>query len=316
MRLSGILFSSVGVASIILSTNNQVHAQCRGGYCPIPNAYSQDQNAQYYQDNRYWQGNQNPNWQGNQTPYWRNDNGWRDGYQGDQNNYSMNQSDNSYYSGNLNSSSIANQGYQMGNNMSGSNSDTINQHSYFQNSNGQNYFYHDVSGTMAASNNGKAGSTDTLMQNKINDALKNNYLKKNYNTVNATFKNGSVTLTGIVESEDDRQDVESRVRSVDGVKDINDQLQIGALSENFSHEQPMTNEDLQQKVDNTIKNNYVKKNYDTVTATVINGVVTLQGTVDSERDRDEILNRIKKIKDIRDVHDEIKISSANNAMRN
>jgi osmotically-inducible protein OsmY len=57
-------------------------------------------------------------------------------------------------------------------------------------------------------------------------------------------------------------------------------------------------------VDDALKNNYVKKNYDSVNATVSNGVVILTGYVDSDQDRNEIRDRVQKIKGISNINDE------------
>ncbi|KIC74973.1 hypothetical protein DB41_IB01060 [Neochlamydia sp. TUME1] len=68
--------------------------------------------------------------------------------------------------------------------------------------------------------------SDSVIYYQIEETLKNNRLKKNYPLVNIRFYQGMATLSGTVETEDDRQQVESRVRAIQGVADINDQLQV------------------------------------------------------------------------------------------
>ncbi len=57
-----------------------------------------------------------------------------------------------------------------------------------------------------------------------------------------------------------------------------------------------------------MKNNYVKKNYDTVVVTVSNGIVTISGIVDSDKDRQDIRERLQKIKGIRNISDRLQVS--------
>lgn len=321
MRLP-LLFSTAMIATTILGVAN-AYGQCAGDYCPIPNAYyNQSAPSRYGYDHA--QGNQNPNWQGNQSPDWRNDNGSR-ATGGDYYNR-REQNDNDYYFRNTNNTNSNQQGpssTQALNNNPSSN--------YYRNDNGngQGYYYSsnaNATPSMSSNPNNAAGQTsssntqnagpDSLVQHRVEDALKNNYLKKNYNDVNARVYNGTVTLSGTVESEEERQDVESRIRGVTGVNNVNDQLQItpktSSNDSKSTDESAEANSDtsIQKQVDDALKNNYVKKNFDAVTATVSNGVVTLTGTVDNDKDRQEIRDRLQKIKGVSNVTDNLQVSGA------
>lgn len=336
--------STFMIATAILGINNAAQAQCRGDWCPIPNAYF-DQNApaRYgynansapqqtpnpnWQGNPYWQGNQNPNWQGNQTPDFRNDTGWRTNGSGytsynDQSSNSNYQT-NSRYSSNSNNPS-SNSNYQTNSKYSSNYNTPSANSNYSSNSNSNN----SAQGSYALSENGQGmyvsnlsenqSSSDTLLQQKVDDTLKNNYLRKNYKQVNARVYNGNVTLTGTVESDQDRLDAEKRVRDIKGVRQVNDQLRVDSSTIGYNDEMASnrnadlasntSDADLQQKVDDTLKNNYVRKNFDSVTATVNNGVVTLTGTVDSDKDRQEISQRLQKIKGISNINDRLQVTS-------
>lgn len=320
MKLPLLLSSTVLIATSILGINNFAYSQCRGGYCPIPNAYN-DQNApsKYGYDtnskaNPNWQGNQNPNWQGNQNPYYRNDNGWRDN---DNNNQPYYQSgDNVYYPHNTSSNSDPN---------------ISSQNAFYNSGNPQSYYYNNTNNSPTSGQ--YSYSEDKLLQHTIDNTLKNNFLHTNYDSVHARVYNGNVTLSGSVESENERQNVEKRVRNIPGVRDVNDQLHVGISSQasfnstnyiNYGSQPSETlvadnassplDEELQKKVEDTLKSNYLKKNYDTVVATVSNGVVTLSGTVDSEKDRQDIHDRIQKINGIKNIVDRLQVSGekANN----
>ena len=316
MRLPIFLSSTVLIATAILGTNSSVYAQCQGGYCPIPNAYF-DQNApsKYGYNNPNTQGNQNPNWQGNQNPDWRNDNGWRGNnnqsyYQGSNNTYYRNNANNNDSNASWNTNTSNSNFSRQGSNPS-----------TYSSSNGRSYYYNNVSDATSDQNT----TTDKLLQQKIDDALKNNYLKKNYKEVNVRVYNGNVTLSGTVNTEQDRQDVESRVRGL-GVNSVNDQLQVTSTAQadsngsnyndqtvdsdtsNVADKGTVSDQDIQSQADDTLKNNYVKKNYDTVVVTVSNGIVTISGIVDSDKDRQDIRERLQKIKGIRNISDRLQVS--------
>jgi hypothetical protein len=74
-------------------------------------------------------------------------------------------------------------------------------------------------------------ASNRVIYYKIEETLKNNRLKKNYPLVNIRFYRGIATLSGTVETEDDRQQVERRVRAIQGVADINDQLQVESFTQ-------------------------------------------------------------------------------------
>jgi osmotically-inducible protein OsmY len=321
MRLPIFVSSAVMVATAVLGINQTAYAQCQGDWCPVPNPYfnqgapskygynspnnqnnsaAQNSNNQMYSaqnpNNPNWQGNQNPNWQGNQSPDWRNDTGWRGGNA---------------------------QGYYQGSNGAYSSSNSSGYSNQAMSGNGQGY-YGNVSdaGTTVPNQN----AADVLLQNKVDEALKNNYLKKNYTGVKAHVFNGNVTLSGAIETEQDRQEVENRIRSLKGVQKINDQLQIGeaygSTSSNdsstadadtsiASSDVSVSDQDLQKAVDDTLRNNYVKKNFDNVMAKVSNGVVTITGTIENEKDRQEITQRLRKIKGISNIDDRLQIAGTN-----
>lgn len=317
MRLP--VFGATLVATAIVGMSS-VYGQCPGGNCPYPQ--SRPQNV--YQD-PHWQGNQNPNWQGNQSPNYRNDGGW--------NNQASSQV-NSYYSRESTGP------YTNPSNMFDSNDDKSNSNNatnaYFSNTpkvEGQNqaqgYFFGGADKSKDSSGEIKNdGGPDSLVQHRVDESLKNNYLKKNYPNVAARAYNGTVTLSGSVETEQDRQDVEARVRDIPGVRSLNDQIKISGTTQTSANDdrarrftadastttrstESLTgDQDLQKQVDESLKNNYVKKNYDTVVATVTHGVVTVSGTVKSDSDRQEIIDRLNKIKGVSKVNDRIQVSAS------
>lgn len=71
----------------------------------------------------------------------------------------------------------------------------------------------------------QGSQTDMQMQKKIQDSLRSSFSSK-YNNVNAMVNNGTVTLTGTVATQDDKMDLEKKVRTMDGVQGVNNQITV------------------------------------------------------------------------------------------
>ena len=69
---------------------------------------------------------------------------------------------------------------------------------------------------------------------ELQNAIKSSY--KNYN-INIHVSDGDVTLRGIVNSEEDKKGIEDKVRSVHGVKNINNQLHVTDMKQNRMNDQ-------------------------------------------------------------------------------
>ena len=71
----------------------------------------------------------------------------------------------------------------------------------------------------AMANNGELVS-------KIKDKLKGGWFGKSFEAVDVNADNGVVTISGVVLSEQDKQDVENKVKEIPEVKQVNNQLQV------------------------------------------------------------------------------------------
>lgn len=76
--------------------------------------------------------------------------------------------------------------------------------------------------------NSNGYNSDSRVTSRVNDALNNdNDLSQYSQNVNVDTTNGVVTLTGSVPSKDVSNSIERKVKSVDGVRKVNNQLMIG-----------------------------------------------------------------------------------------
>jgi hyperosmotically inducible protein len=77
--------------------------------------------------------------------------------------------------------------------------------------------------------------TDRTLNNQIRTALKADTLLSDASQkVSLSSDNGVVTLNGTVATEKDKKDLESRVKSMAGVKEVENNLQIGPQTSSSS----------------------------------------------------------------------------------
>jgi hypothetical protein len=69
-------------------------------------------------------------------------------------------------------------------------------------------------------------NTNAQLLNSIQDYIKNSY--REYN-INIHIQDGVVTLQGLVKSDSDKKSIENAVMQFDGVKKVENKLQVGSL---------------------------------------------------------------------------------------
>lgn len=126
--------------------------------------------------------------------------------------------------------------------------------------------------------------------------------------INTDVKNGVVTLTGKVESEVDKALAEELVMSLDGVTDVDNKLTVHNEDEQDSD----TMQDLKDaKVTTVVKTRLLMESEVSGTSIDVdtdNGVVTLNGEVESEAEKELALTIAKNTDDVRDVVDNLTVN--------
>lgn len=74
--------------------------------------------------------------------------------------------------------------------------------------------------------NGSAQISDKDLEKNVRDALSGNWLSTNYKDVQVVVSNGSVTLSGYVQSDKDKSDAEDKVRKIAGVRNVRNQIEV------------------------------------------------------------------------------------------
>jgi hyperosmotically inducible protein len=128
--------------------------------------------------------------------------------------------------------------------------------------------------------------------------------------INTDVHDGNVTLTGKVNSSVDKSLAGELIKSLDGVKDVNNELSV---MKQYSDEDSKDLSDslTDSKVATVVKTRLLFSadvSGSDINVDVANGVVTLKGTVSSDAERDLALAIAKNTDDVKDVVDELRVT--------
>jgi osmotically-inducible protein OsmY len=158
-------------------------------------------------------------------------------------------------------------------------------------------------------------TTDQDLANKIRDKIGSGWFSKGYDKVVARVNNGNVTLEGIVKTRGDKEKVEKAVRDIKGVKSVNSQISVEDINspdkEQKQYPQDIyatsADEQLNKKIRDNTSRGWLWNSYKNVVLNTSNGVVTLEGNVDSESDKQKLVNEIQKIEGVKSVKDSLRV---------
>jgi len=160
---------------------------------------------------------------------------------------------------------------------------------------------------------------DKDLKKNIRDELKGGWLTEGYERVTVRVDNGHVTLDGQVETWDDKKNLEENVRNMDGVISLESNLSVQEPSEyndqssdSFSQDTAArsTDNQLNKKIRDKVSRGWFWDSYQEVSIHSDNGVITLKGTVDSLDEEQDLVNRIQKIKGVKQVRSELVVENA------
>lgn len=173
--------------------------------------------------------------------------------------------------------------------------------------------------------NNQKNVSDQELQKKVRDSL-SSWFSNDYKNVSADVNNGNVTLRGSVNTNDDRKKIEDKIRKIDGVRQINNQITVAEsktawndsynyadndskMRENeqkYPNDYAATDADrmLNSKIRDKISNTWFG-GYDTIILKTTNGVVIITGKVDSFDDIKKINEKIKGVDGVKTVNNQV-----------
>lgn len=176
--------------------------------------------------------------------------------------------------------------------------------------------------------------TDREIEQEIRDDLSPGWFSKGFESVTFQVLNGNVTLRGTVETNEDKDDIEDSVKDIDGVKNVNNQIIVTgkkssklysknpyAANEALSSKTTLTDRSkyaqdfaatdsdriLNAKIRDRLKNGWFTKGYEALIIKTSNGVVTIIGAVDNEKDIPKVTDEIKKVEGVKKVNAQLSV---------
>lgn len=166
--------------------------------------------------------------------------------------------------------------------------------------------------------------TDQEIAKDIHDALSSGWFTKGYQNVVFDINNGTVTLRGSVDTNEDKMKVEKTVRDVEGVRQVSNQIIVlkdkTALNEPSTmnaktHPQDFAATESDKQINNRIrdqlKGGWFSKGYETLVIRTTNGMVIITGSVDKFDDIEKINSEVKKINGVRSVNNQLSVKNQN-----
>ncbi|CAM2920375.1 BON domain-containing protein [Pseudoalteromonas distincta] len=165
----------------------------------------------------------------------------------------------------------------------------------------------------AQANSWENESKDAWIDGKAETVLLMNTNLNNFD-INTDVKNGKVVLTGKVNSELDKELAEELVLSLDGVSDVENSLTVVKSMDTKDRNKDMMDDDdndlTDAKITTVITTRFL---FDSevggtdIDVDTDNGVVTLNGSVESEAEKQLAVKIAKNAEDVRDVVDKLSI---------
>jgi osmotically-inducible protein OsmY len=159
----------------------------------------------------------------------------------------------------------------------------------------------------ANANDWQDGAKDAWIDGKAETTLLLNGNLNSFN-INTDVKNGKVMLTGKVSSEVDKALAEELIENLEGVTSVDNNLTVVANERNMAKDGSKLTD---AKIATVVKTRLLFESE--VSGTAINvdvnkGVVTLNGNVDSDSERDLAEAIAKKSKDVTRVDNKLKVA--------
>lgn len=153
---------------------------------------------------------------------------------------------------------------------------------------------------------GHGNHSDDALAKKIQDKLGPGWFSKGYDQVHVRVNNGVVLLQGTVKTREDKDKIEAEIRKLDGVKYLDNQLRVQEqISDASTAKAPVSDQEIAKKIQDKISSGMFSKGYDHVKAWVNNGVVILQGDVQTSADKESVEKSVRNIDGVRGVDSQI-----------
>jgi osmotically-inducible protein OsmY len=174
--------------------------------------------------------------------------------------------------------------------------------------------------------------SDEEITKEVQNTVGSGWLSSGYPNVKYDVSNGTVTLRGSVKTQDDKNKIEDKIRKIDGVRQVNNQINVeeGKTSyNNRDHQNEWSNLDTKERKSETnypqdtassesdrVINEKLRdrlsgwftKGFESITIRTSNGIVTITGVVDNPEDLEKINKEAKNVEGIKSVNNNASVN--------
>lgn len=168
----------------------------------------------------------------------------------------------------------------------------------------------------------QSSNSDQDISKKINATINSTRFGSGFRDVTFKVNNGNVRLGGTVDTLEYKSRIESIVRNIDGVREVNNQISINTESPDTQASDQMQNvkysqdfaatpqdRQLNVKIREKLNGAWFSKGYDTFIIKTSNGVVVISGTVEKTDDVKKIGDQIKRVEGVKSVTNQLNTKS-------
>ena len=175
---------------------------------------------------------------------------------------------------------------------------------------------------------GEMSTSDEKISRSISDLLRTVSFARGYTLMSFTINKGEVILQGSVGTLDDKMRLEKAIRTINGVKTVKNQLSVRpqelSFNENYKrlyahsghkHAAAVTQDvasksedkQLNKTIRTQLKSQGLWEKYTAVRLRTNDGVVTLEGTIETANDQQNLVSTIQKISGVKSVKSNLTI---------
>lgn len=156
---------------------------------------------------------------------------------------------------------------------------------------------------------------DQELAKHVKDAISKRWFAKEYDQVQVFVKDGIVTLQGPVKTWKEKEELDKEVRNLNGVTGLDSKITVQEDSSKAreynlfpqdSYATPVDDQ-LNRKIRDNVSKGWIWDSYKGVALATDNGVVTLEGTVDSIESQQKLMQGVQKIPGVKMVKSNLKI---------
>lgn len=142
-----------------------------------------------------------------------------------------------------------------------------------------------------------SSESDRKIASSVKKLLDSDWLSNGQQDFSIDISNGTIFLRGNVDSEAIKKRIEEATKKIEGVTTVSNELTVkqGDLSE----------EEIRKEIKNALSDGWFSKSFQNVAYDIVNGDLTIKGSVPSKEERARIEERLKKINGVHSINNKL-----------